>query len=272
MFEAPEALQPVVARLRGRDARGLTRLMRLVGLEEAGPPIRVIVAAEDSPRARGVEPWVSGYAFGQEGVVVLLPGRVPSYPYGSLEEVLDHEVAHVLIARAAAGGSVPRWFNEGLAMVAAGSWGLGDRARLTLAMIGGGPHSLSRVDTWFGGGAAEVRRAYAVSGAFVRELLARSGPGSAAAILAGVAAGLDFPTAFRRATGRSLAEAERAFWRRRSVWNRWVPLLSSSMTLWGAITLLALIAIRRRRQRSAAIRRRWEEEEEAPAAPGARED
>jgi hypothetical protein len=44
------------------------------------------------------------------------------------------------------------------------------------------------------------------------------------------------------------------------------------MTLWGAITLLALYVIRRRQQRSAAIRRRWEVEDEAqPANPGAPE-
>jgi hypothetical protein len=200
---------------------------------------------------------------------------VPSYPYDSLEEVLDHEVAHVMIARAAAGGSVPRWFNEGLAMVAGRPWDLGDRARLTLAVLGGEAAPLGRVESWFGGGAAEVRRAYVVSGAFVRDLLARHGPTSAAAILDGVAAGLDFPTSFRRATGTDLAVAEEAFWRRRTLWNRWVPVLTSSMTLWGAITLLALYVIRRRRQRSAAIRRRWEAEDRdqptGTAAPEARD-
>jgi hypothetical protein len=270
VFEAPEALQPVVERLRRRDPQGFARLTRLVGLEDAGPPIRVVVAAEDSPRARAADPWVSGYAFGEQGIVVLLPGRVPSYPYGSLEEVLDHELAHVLIARAAAGGSVPRWFNEGLAMVAGRSWGMGDRARLTLALLGGEAVSLGRIESRFGGGAAEVRRAYVLSGAFVRDVLARHGPASAAAILDGIAAGLDFPTSFRRATGSDLAAAEEAFWRRRTLWNRWVPVLTSSMTLWGAITLLALYAIRRRQQRSAAIRRSWEvEDEDQPADPGA---
>lgn len=275
IFEAPETLQPVVERLRRRDPQESDRLTRLVGLEEAGPPIRVVVAAEDSPRARAVAPWVSGYAFGEQGIVVLLPGRALYYPYDSLEEVLDHELTHVLIARAAGGGSVPRWFNEGLAMVAGNSWGLGDRARLTLVVLGGQAVPLGRVESWFGGDAAAVRRAYLVSGAFVSDLLARHGPTSAAAILDGVAAGLDFPTSFRRATGSDLATAEAAFWRRRTVWNRWVPVLTSSMVLWGAITLLALYAIRRRRQRSAAILRRWESEDddqagdpEAPTAGG----
>jgi len=41
-----------------------------------------------------------------------------------------------------------------------------------------------------------------------------------------------------------------------------VPVLTSSVTLWLLITLLALWAIRRRRARDAALRRIWEEEEE----------
>lgn len=275
VFEAPETLQPVVERLQRRDPQEGARLMRLVGLEDAGPPIRVLVAAEDSPQALAVDTWVSGYAFGEQGVVVLLPGRALSYPYDSIEELLDHEIAHVLIARAAAGGTVPRWFNEGLAMVAGSSWGLGDRARLTLVILGGRAVPLRRVESWFDGGADEVRRAYLVSGAFVSDLLAQHGPTSAAAILDGVAAGLDFPTSFRRATGSDLATVEAAFWRRRTLWNRWVPVLTSSMALWGAITLLALYAIRRRRQRTAAILQRWEsegddrpEDPEGPAGSG----
>ena len=55
---------------------------------------------------------MSGYALSRESVVVLLPERILSYPHGSLEEVLRHELAHVLIARAAGQRPVPRWLNE----------------------------------------------------------------------------------------------------------------------------------------------------------------
>ena len=54
---------------------------------------------------------------------------------------------------------------------------------------------------------------------------------------------------------------EEGFWRRRLLWDRWVPVLTSSVTVWVGITLLALYAIRKRRQRDATIRARWELEE-----------
>lgn len=261
-IEAPPALDPIAKRLGELDRRELEGAMRLVGLREPGPPIRVILAPEGSEAAERVPPWVSGYAFGEMGVIVLLPQRVPAYPDSSLEDLLRHEVAHVLVARASGGRPLPRWFHEGMAMIAGLSWGFDDRSRLTLALLTDRPVSLNALDDRFAGAQAEVNRAYAISGAFVREVFERYGPEAAPEILAGVARGLSFEDAFQAATGVSLAEAEESFWDRQTFWYRWVPVLTSSVTLWLLITLLALWAIRRRRRRDAAIRRMWDEEEE----------
>src|SRR6476659_7633306 len=78
VFEAPPALAPVAARLRALGPGNLAAAMRLLGLTEPGPPIRVILAREGSDLAKNVPPWISGYALGDLGVVVLLPGREPS--------------------------------------------------------------------------------------------------------------------------------------------------------------------------------------------------
>ncbi|HWN45372.1 MAG TPA: hypothetical protein VNW71_24310, partial [Thermoanaerobaculia bacterium] len=201
------------------------------------------------------------------GVIVLLPARAPSYPDSSLEDLLRHEVAHVLVARAAGGRPLPRWFHEGLAMIAGLSWGLDDRSQLTLTLVGDGEVSLERLEQEFRGGRAAARGAYAIAGAFANDLLRRHGDDAAARILAEVARGLSFEDAFQRATGTSLAEAERVFWQRQTLWYRWVPLLTSSVTLWLLVTLLAIWAMGKRRARDAAQRRMWEEEEERRLAP-----
>jgi hypothetical protein len=261
IVEAPPGLAERAAAIIDDDPRAWASLGRLVGLADPGPPVRVVLAPEGSELAAGAPPWVAGYAWPALGTVVLLPERTPTYPAGSFREVLRHELAHVLIARASAGRELPRWFHEGLAMVAAGTWGLEDRTRLTLALLRGEPVPLARLDALFGGGRGEVTRAYALAGSFVSELLARHGPDTAAEILSGVRRGRSFADAFAAATGTSLAAAEEAFARRRSFWNRWLPILSSSAALWAGVTVLALWAIGRRRARDAAVRRRWEEEE-----------
>ncbi|HYG65902.1 MAG TPA: hypothetical protein VEL74_25200 [Thermoanaerobaculia bacterium] len=259
--EGPPSLAPVAERLRGLEPDRLVGAMRLVGLEDAGPPIRVIVAPEGSEAARAVPPWVSGYALSEQGIVVILPARTPTYPDSSLPDLFRHEIAHVLVARAAGGGEVPRWFHEGVAMVAGLTWGLDDVSRASLAVMVRGEVPLATLDRAFGGGHGEVQRAYAIAGTFVRDLLERHGQDVAGQILAGVRQGLPFEEAFARATGETLAAAEAGFWERQSFWYRWVPLLTSSVTLWLGITLLAVWAIRRRRKRDAALRARWDEEE-----------
>jgi hypothetical protein len=269
VVEAPAALEPLAARIRTLPAGRLEDAARLAGLFRAGPPVRVILAPEGSPLATSVPPWVSGFADPAAGVVVLMPARAPSYPDSSLEDLLRHEVAHVLIGRAARGRPVPRWFQEGLAMIAGQSWGLEDRSRLTLALFSDRRVPLAELDGHFSGGQGTVQRAYTVAGAFVRDLIQRHGPRSTGRILEGLAGGLPFAEAYQQATGEALAEAEDSFWDRQTFWYRWVPFLTSSVILWIGVTLLALWAMAKRRVRDAAQRRVWEDEEERLALAAA---
>jgi len=262
VLDAPEHLQGLASEFAGLPPERFGAAMRLVGLDRAGGPITVVLAPEGSPEAEAAEDWVAGYAYGALGRVVLLVDRTPRYPDGSLEELLDHEVAHVLVARAAGNRPVPRWFNEGLSMVAGHAWGFGDRSRLTLVMVTRNDLPLAELDQLFGGHRGEVARAYALAGALVRDLLSRFGPDVAARILRDVRFGLSFEDAVRRSTGRSVESLESSFWRRHAFTYRWVPILTSSFTLWTGIVVLALIAFGRRRQRDAEIRARWELEEE----------
>ena len=260
-FESPPELTPTARALGDLPAERFGPAMGLFGLERAGLPIRVALAPDGSPEAQAVEDWVAGYAYGALGRVVLLVDRTPRYPDGTLEELLDHEVAHVLISRASGNRPVPRWFNEGLAMVAGHEWGIGDSSRLTLAMVTRNEVSVAELDTLFAGHRGQVGRAYALSGALVRDLLRRYGSNAAARILSDVRLGLSFNEAVRRTTGRDVASLEASFWRRHSFTYRWVPFLTSSLTLWIGITLLAVYAFGRRRKRDAEIRARWELEE-----------
>ena len=73
----------------------------------------MVLAPEESDVAKSTPPWIAGFARGADGLIVLFPARSPSYPYDSLEDVLRHEIAHVLIARAAGERSVPALVQRG---------------------------------------------------------------------------------------------------------------------------------------------------------------
>ena len=261
VFEGPDDMAVLLDELRGFDRWSLVPAMELLGLDEPGPPIRVIVAREGSIEARRAPSWVMAYAVGNAGWVVLLPQRIPAYPDGNLEQVLRHEIAHVLVARAAGRYGVPRWLNEGLAIVAAREWRFEDRGRLVLEAFRRRKASMADVELEFSRGSVSSARAYAVSVAFVRYLMDEHGSHMPARILDHVAEGKRFRTAFREATGYSLKDVEADFWADFDFWNRWVPFLTSSAALWMLVTALALLAFRRRRERDEALRQKWEEEE-----------
>src|SRR5688500_12033899 len=177
--------------------------MQLVGLDEAGDPIRVVLAPEGSPLARQAPPPIAGFAAMDENLIVLFPARSPAYPHDTLEDVLHHEVAHVLISRAAHGALLPLWFHEGLAVVAERTWRLEDDARLLRELVLASRTPLDRLDELFAGHGASRARAYTLSAAFVHDVNRRHGTDAAANILRRVGRGDTFERAFGQATGES---------------------------------------------------------------------
>ncbi len=231
--------------------------MRLVGLRHAGPPINVILVAEQTDLARETPAWIAGFAQTGSSTIVLFPARTPSYPHDSMEALLQHEVAHILIARAAGGRAVPRWFHEGLALAAERTSRFTDQTRLAIAVVSS-RHSMRAIDAEFDSSSGAAARAYAVSGAFVRDLLSRYGSQMPARLLGRLSEDDTFDAAFVAATGATLDDAERAFWRD-SWWYQVIPFATSSLVIWIGIMFLALLAVRRRAERRAALRALWEE-------------
>jgi hypothetical protein len=262
-FEAPASLAPEAHRLEAVDPARLQAVARLVGLESPGPPIRVVLAPEDSDVARDTPPWVPAFAAGE--LIVVFPRRTLSYPHTTLEEVLQHEVAHVLIARAAGHRRVPRWFHEGVALLAERTWSLGERSRFAYELAAGRAVSPSELDGLFQGNEASVERAYNLSNAFVRDLVETHGPDLPARVLASMRAGREFDAAFLEAAGVTVTDASATFWRRHRLWLVWLPWVTSPQALYTLITGLALLAIWRVRARRAA-RRLAEEAEGAEDA------
>lgn len=258
-FEAPPEMTATKSRL-GAVTR-LDEVSGLVGLKDAGAPIRIELASESSDLARSTPPWIAGFA--QRETVVIFPSRSPGYPHYTLDDVLRHEVAHVLIWRASRGRPVPRWFNEGLATAAERNRGVGDQTQLLLYLASSSRLSFDEIDRLFEGGEDDQKRAYVLSGTLVWDLLQSHGETTGGRILEQLGKGVSFDVAFRNVTGQSLTEAETDFWNRNRVWTTWLPIIFSQETLWTAITLLALLAIWRVRKRNAKIRKRWEEEDEA---------
>jgi MYXO-CTERM domain-containing protein len=257
---APPELAAARSRVEAFDPRLLAGIVRTVGLDAAGPPIDVVLADESSEAAASVSPWTAGFAIGNAGLIVLFPSRSPVYPHDTLEDVLRHEVAHVLVSRAAAGRPVPRWFHEGLAVAIERPWDFEDRSRLVWELAAGPRLTLHEIDALFDGGRSAQSRAYSLSAAVVRDLIREHGGAAPAGILRLVRDGEEFGTAVARVAGRPLGAVEDGFWDRQRVWTVWLPFVTSGNVLWLLMIAVAALAVWRRRRQSREIRRRWDEE------------
>jgi hypothetical protein len=261
--DAPEALEPIARRIREMDPTPLANGLKTAGLP-APQRVRIVLVAGDDPRIRRLPQWIVGFASGTEDVVIL-PSRIGSYPYGSIESVVRHEIVHLALNTRAGGQPLPRWFHEGVAVTVESGWGSRDQVRLLLAALE--RPSMADLGRLFASDVyPDTAQAYLLSAALVDDVRGRHGSTSPGAIAGAVAAGQPFETAFMAVTGERADDVAARAWAGHRRLTRWIPVATSTTAIWTLILGVAALAFVFRLRRRRAQRRRWdkEEEEEVP--------
>ncbi len=216
--------------------------------------------------ASGMPHWAAGVAHPPSGRIIIAR-HAPDGSPTNLEELLRHEMAHVILHRATGGRTLPRWFHEGVAEAFNGTLSFGRSQTLASAVFGPGVPDLEHLEEDFHGtDGPEAAVAYAAARDLVEFLRGYDGGGmKLRQVLTELESGRKFDVAFIRAYGRGLEELV-ATWRQglpaRFVWY---PLAASGGLPFILVAPLVAIAwIRRRRK----VRRGYErlEREELLAA------
>ncbi|OFW12862.1 MAG: hypothetical protein A3F70_09410 [Acidobacteria bacterium RIFCSPLOWO2_12_FULL_67_14] len=250
-------LSGAAERVRRVDLVQLTQALSRAGLDPP-PRVHVILIPEHDPRARATPAWIVGRAFEPQDVVIF-PERAASYPYDSLEAIVQHEIVHLALSARADGRTLPRWFHEGVAVSVAAGWGVTGQLRLLFAASGRLPvrevARLFQSDSQPG-----AAQAYMLAAALVDDLRRRHGAAVPGAVARRVAGGAPFEQALALETGETVDEATARAWSFYLGWTSWILFLTGTNAVWTAILALACIAflvqVRRRFRR----RRQWDEE------------
>ncbi len=259
-----------VARRLARHAEAaVPRLATALGVPP-GATIDVFVAPTQD-RFRELQPgtppsWADGTAWPTRGLVYLRSPRLRPGTDEPLEQVLDHELIHIILGRAFAPRPVPHWLQEGAAQLLARQYTPELTERLAQGQLGDSLFSLDSLTRSFPADPVRARLAYAQSADLVAYLQNTYGEDALPTITLALAQGADVDEALHAVTGKDAIALDREWRARLSSSPMWLgPLVADTTLIGGAALMLVFggIAHRRRRRRVLA---RWEREEKVQNA------
>lgn len=204
--------------------------------------------------------YVVGVAIVEKGEIYIFDERTNSYPFGSLEQVLIHELSHIYLYRSI-GFKAPRWFDEGLAMKLSGEWSFTDEFYLALSLpkVALSNFELSKLEKDFKGYESSSRTSYTLSRAFVRDLFINDL--DLKNFIKDIKNEASFEKAFIKQFNLTPDYAFKMWAKRLPWWGPFLYFLTSANTIWFFIVILFLIASVVTIIRRLKWRKRWEEEE-----------
>ncbi|MFO8055772.1 MAG: peptidase MA family metallohydrolase [bacterium] len=236
-------------------------LSRISELLEASPPgpIKLVIAPD--PRSfiemqgGDISPWVSGRAYPSQSTIMVRPLRGREIRHSSINGVISHEIAHIVLHHKQGKHSPPKWVDEGVAVFMGSEpfWSRSERL-MPIALTGKYIpfHSLRHS---FPRGPDGASTAYAQSGSFVNFLYNEYGAESFLEFLERLSAGEDHDQALQasfqlplsRLEDKWLSEVKKSYWL--------VAVFSGGGLLWFFISLLFIIAYLKKKRQTRERRR-----------------
>lgn len=263
------------------------RVAEDLGLEKLDEIQVTIAATHDDflalqPQGTKAQKWVAALAYPSQDKILmksprLLLGGQPHY-----EQIFLHEVAHIALDQASRRGphpettrrdepqagempsGIPRWLHEGYAIHVAREWSPDREVRLTRAVLKGKIIPLGRLVGDFPEDESLALLAYAQSADLVHYLIHSYGKEAFHDFVVALGRGVRFGRAAREVLGEdfhALEEQWRNHLRRRYTW---IPLLTSTGTLWFLASLVFLTAYVRKKWTARAKAARWPEDASGP--------
>ena len=243
----------------------LTDTSRFLGLPWMNRYLIVIERSKEEfvdlqPGARPAPEWAGALTYPALNMVLIMtPGsmRTGGNRYWSL---LQHETAHLLLgdAQAKHGIQLPRWFEEGVATYVSGEMNLSRLLRLGWAQATGATPDFKDLEFTFPSQSSQAGAAYARSYLFVKYLTRRFGEDAVARLLTESFRKGDISRGAAAAFNTSLSDLLDGFDQYARVKATWIPVGTSTATIWVLITMLFFITWFRKKVQGMRTVRQWE--------------
>jgi len=211
--------------------------------------------------------WSVGTAYPALNLIILRSPRGMRGKGTDIEEVLQHEYAHLALATALKGHEAPPWLAEGFAMLQSREWSLSWTYTLSRGVLTKKLIPLAQLADGLPEDEYQAELAYAEYFSFVSYIKTDVGPEALPRLIRGLSYGLDTETALQQATGLGLKDLERRWKEDLKRRYSWIPIATSIFSLWFLASLLFLVSYWLKRRKAKRILQEWEKEEARTGPP-----
>lgn len=205
--------------------------------------------------------WVLGVAYHKLSLIILKsPGAVRRGRY-DLKKTFIHELTHILLGSTfRSDEDIPRWLNEGVAMYVSREWSFNRISTITQAVLTDSLLPLSEITRTFPRQRKDVELAYCQSFYLISFMIAKYGREKFHNFIQYYSKERMFEEALLKIYGINLHRLEKSWHSYLKMKFSWIPIITSTSTLWFLITLIFLCGYIRKKRKAGLTLKEWEEE------------
>jgi len=276
--------EKLVSYLAGLSQEVEDRVAEDLGVEKLDE-IQVTIASSHEefrslqPPGARAHKWAAALAYPSQDKILLKSPRLLLGGQPHYEQIFLHELAHIALDQASRQGpdvgtteergphkgsqpsGIPRWLHEGYAIYVAREWSPSREVRLTRAVLKRKLIPLGRLVSGFPEDEDHAQLAYAQSADLVHYLIHSYGKEAFHDFVIALGRGYRFGHAAREILGEDFHTFEKRWQKHLRRRHTWIPLLTSTGTLWFLASLVFLAAYVRKKLTTRAKAAQWSEDE-----------
>ncbi len=227
-------------------------------------PLTIYVAESEEDFKSRLGPdfpdWGIGVAISSQNLIIL---KSPAkFRYGRpFSEVLEHELAHIFLDKKSGGAILPRWIEEGFAMLQSKEWQIGQDILVVRAVITNSIIPLSQIENLNQFGDSKAQLSYTESYLALSYFLDEYGKESFFKLLGHLASGESLDLAFIKTTGSSYLGFQNEFSSFIKKRYNWLAFLGDTGLLWLGLAILLVFLYLMKRYYNRKTLKRWVYEE-----------
>ena len=266
LFYFVEEDRNAAQRLAGNATAIVEGILKDLGVVFSGK-IKVYIADRGAfqklqPSATIFPESIVGVAFSRSLLIILKSPRDVNSLNTDMRKTFIHELTHIILGAAFKNEEdVPRWLNEGIALYKSGEWSFNRVSTMTRAVLTDSMIPLSELTHTFPENSRDLQLAYAQSFYLVSFLITRFGRQSFHTFIRLYAQKKDLEETLFQVYSLSVEELENEWKSFLKMRFSWIPIITSSTTLWFIITIIFVYGYINKKRKMKATLKQWEEDQ-----------